>query len=143
MESENVMFKNHRGIHALMTADDGSLPGNVTEENREGKFFFSNFACFIKIRIFNDFLYLEINFFSLIFLVAFLANRRQFEIDQYYESIKEHTFKTTFVPIEENEAKAWRKDLRGAQLNSEETILLNNLKEKVKILMFQNRINRI
>lgn len=37
MEADNnVVFRNRTGIHALMTVDDGSLPGNVTEENREG-----------------------------------------------------------------------------------------------------------
>jgi len=93
------MFQSRSGIHALMTADDGSLPGNVTEENRE----------------------------------AFLASRRLFEIDQYYESIKDFTFRTTFVQVEEEEAKAWRKDLRGALLSEEETVLLNSLKTKLSV----------
>lgn len=68
--------------------------------------------------------------------LAFLANRRLFEIDQYYESIKDYTFRTTFVPIELDEARAWRKDLRGAKLNQEETILFKNLKAKVQFLCY-------
>lgn len=48
---------------------------------------------------------------------AMLRQRKMFEIDSYYPFIKDHTYKTEFVPITFDEAKMLRLFLRGADLN--------------------------
>ncbi|KAL6063817.1 hypothetical protein QOT17_011313 [Balamuthia mandrillaris] len=73
-----------------------------------------------------------------------LAERRQFELDQYYDHIQPHTFETRFVAFSLEEAKAWREYNRGAaELSKEEEGLLAGLKARLEeaIQLFVERGN--
>ncbi|KAL6058969.1 hypothetical protein QOT17_014497 [Balamuthia mandrillaris] len=73
-----------------------------------------------------------------------LAERRQFELDQYYDHIQPHTFDTRFVAFSLEEAKAWREYNRGAaELSKEEEGLLAGLKARLEeaIQVFVERGN--
>ena len=57
-----------------------------------------------------------------------LAERRKFEIDQYYESLKKFTFETKFVDLTEEEVKAWRTFNRGGTMTDDEQKKLDAIK---------------
>jgi hypothetical protein len=60
-----------------------------------------------------------------------IAMRLQFELDQYYPFIKDHTFRTEFVSISLEEAKAWREYNRGAKLTAEQTQLFEAMRGRL------------
>lgn len=42
-----------------------------------------------------------------------MEERQTFEIDRYYDMLRDHTFATRFVPVSVLQAQAWRKYNRG------------------------------
>lgn len=62
---------------------------------------------------------------------AFLAHRRLYELDQYYGSIKDYTFRTEFLELSIEEVKAWRVFNRNGKMTEEENQLFEQLKSKV------------
>eukprot|EP00026_Physarum_polycephalum_P011726 Phypoly_transcript_11967.p1 GENE.Phypoly_transcript_11967~~Phypoly_transcript_11967.p1 ORF type:complete len:362 (+),score=58.85 Phypoly_transcript_11967:36-1088(+) len=62
---------------------------------------------------------------------AKLAERRLFEIDQYYHLIEPYTFKTVFIDISVEQGQAWRDFNRGAKLDEAQTKILEELKSNI------------
>eukprot|EP01129_Flabellula_baltica_P014870 TRINITY_DN725_c0_g2_i1.p1 TRINITY_DN725_c0_g2~~TRINITY_DN725_c0_g2_i1.p1 ORF type:complete len:351 (-),score=83.32 TRINITY_DN725_c0_g2_i1:33-1031(-) len=62
---------------------------------------------------------------------AILENRKLYEIDYYYDHIKDYTFETEFVAFSLEEAKVWRDYNRGAALDDESEALMMGLKERI------------
>eukprot|EP01125_Pyxidicula_operculata_P021152 TRINITY_DN8049_c0_g1_i1.p1 TRINITY_DN8049_c0_g1~~TRINITY_DN8049_c0_g1_i1.p1 ORF type:complete len:375 (-),score=73.03 TRINITY_DN8049_c0_g1_i1:15-1139(-) len=64
--------------------------------------------------------------------VQYLSERRKFEMDQYYNKIAKHSFKTVFLELAVDEVKAWRQYNINGKLNEEESVLMNKFKDRVK-----------
>jgi len=62
---------------------------------------------------------------------AFLAYQRLYEIDQYYESIKDYTFQTDFLELSVEEVKAWRLFNKNGKMTNEENRLFEQLKSRL------------
>ena len=94
-----------------MTLDDGTIPGNTEEGNVHIEF---------QRKLF---IYIE----NIVEKQNLLKYWYSFNLDKYYDQIREFTFETFFIDFSREEVDAWLKSGSNKGLNEDQRNHLNNL----------------